>query len=198
MKRYSPFQKHLVFSAILGLFVSGSALWAAPPAKRAPAAAPSATARADEPVRSRFSRLGLGLSTISVGNASSAFSIWGDIDTKKSFQGLFAIGSTDPFQFGVGGALRFTVSGNQATGFHLGGGLNLGSIANPNAAATGSATAFYIVIQPLAGIHFSLPSLSNIQLSLDGGPSFQVVDGDFQLGIGGLSSALGLSVHYFF
>jgi hypothetical protein len=34
--------------------------------------------------------------------------------------------------------------------------------------------------------------------SLDGGPNLNITDGNVNFGMGGLSSALGLSVHYFF
>jgi len=150
-------------------------------------------------VNSGISRKGLGFATGNFGGVSSAaFSFWADLDNFNSLQALLGFAQSDPLAFGVGGIYRRTIVGSQGQGLHAGGGIELGAAPKSARAVGGSSSAFYVSFAPIVGFHFALPGLSAVQLSLDGGPQFQIADGTFNFALGGLSSAMGLSVHYFF
>jgi hypothetical protein len=140
-------------------------------------------------------RVALGFTTAGVltipGANTTALSGWFELSPSTSLQTTFGIAGTSPFQFGVGGYFRSRVSGNESAGFHVGGGLNLGSFSQ---GAVG--TDFYVVISPLAGMHFNVPSISNIFLTLDGGVNFRIIGGNFDVAVQNTSPALGLSIHY--
>jgi hypothetical protein len=137
-------------------------------------------------------RMGLGLTTLNMIGTSPAFSAWMELNPSDSVQGFVGIPSTSPFQFGVGGGYRHIISGTQATGLHVGGGLNFGTIQQR------ANEPFFFAISALAGLHFGLPNLKEIGASLDGGANFTVIDGNFNFSLTGLSPSLGLSIHYFF
>ena len=115
-----------------------------------------------------------------------------DLTELDTIQALASISTTNPFQFSVGAMYKRTVAGNQETGFHLGGAFNLG---NPS-------SVFAFNLQALAGFHFSLPGLSQIRISMDGGPAFlfanTAVASTTQFSMTSLSAALGASVIYIF
>lgn len=189
---------------LVSLMILGStSATAAPKAKKG--AASDVVSSSQSASSKGVDRLGVGLTTIStvpsVGLAS--FSGWFDLTSTSSIQAVFGIASTSPFLFGIGGFFRHTVTGGQQTGVHLGGGLSFGTVGSTVTAASilagaTSATNVFINISPLAGFHFTLPGLTNIMASVDGGPVLSIVDGSTTFGMGGLSSALGFSIHYFF
>jgi hypothetical protein len=145
----------------------------------------------------------VGLSTwggVSVGSGigGPALSAKFNVGSAGSVQALFALASSDPFQFAVGGVYRHRVLGDGDPGFHLGAGLNLGV-----AAAVGpppASSSFFLNLFPLAGFHFSLGgSLKRVTLSFDGGLNFHVTPGfQLQAGVPGdlLGGLLGASIHY--
>ena len=140
-------------------------------------------------------KCGLGFATFSfVGSTTTALSAWKNWNNKDSSQAFLAVGDTSPFSFGIGGAFRHTISGNETNGFHIGAGVNLSTYHNTNV----DNSKLYFNITPLGGFHFEIPNLSHILLSLDGGPAFNLQDGDFHFGIKSLSAAMGLAVHYMF
>ncbi len=145
-----------------------------------------------------FEKTGIGFSTLGVPGDGGSLSGWLQFSERHSLQVIAAIGSTGPvFEFETGGLYRYTLTGNQATGFHVGGGVLLGTFGTLNATG-GTESAFFIGFGPLAGIHFQIPGLNSIGLSLDGGANFLIADGELNFSIKNLTSALGLSVHYFF
>ena len=111
------------------------------------------------------------------------------------------------FGFGVGGLYKRTVLGNESAGFHIGGGLGLGTVGGLGAAANGSSTSFAMNIAALAGVHFDVPG-TQVAIHLDGGPVFSLISVSGQNGVGGttvtnfamgpLSSILGASAVYQF
>lgn len=156
--------------------------------------------------------IGIGYTTLAeTGSPSGAASIWIDLNEKQSIQGILGFGTSSPFAFSVGGFYRMSVLGSRAAGFHVGGGIDLGTAAasaasistSITAAVSGASTstsgsAFFINIRPLAGFHFQLPNLDHVAFSIDGGPTFAINDGNFQFSMGPGGSLLGLSVHYMF
>jgi hypothetical protein len=139
-------------------------------------------------------RFGAGFTTLNTGLANfPAFSGTFQFGSASSVQGLFGIdGTSGTFRFSFGGIYRHTLAGTQTTGFHVGGGLVLSTVA-----AGAATTAFRVTLAPLAGFHYQVPH-APVQLSLDGGPMLTLLDGnaDFQVGAG--SQLLGLSIHYLF
>ena len=119
------------------------------------------------------------------------------IGSAGSVQALFAIASSDPFQFSVGGIYRHRVFGDGDPGFHLGAGVNLGTAGGLGGVGGSS---FFLNIFPLAGFHFNLGgSLKRISLSFDGGLNFHITPGfQFQAGpaSGLLGGLLGAAIHY--
>lgn len=188
--------KKLTFSLFMAVVFLSASLPAQAKTKRTVAStaqAPAFQADASE------THIGLGFATYggsSIGlGASPAVSVWVDLNTQMSLQGLFAVNSTNPFTFGLGGVFRYNLHGNQTNGFHGGLGFNLGT---SQSVATPGTTAFFLNIFPVAGYHFSLGgAVSNLQVSIDGGPVFACTPA-FQFTIQPLSTLVGGSVHYFF
>lgn len=149
-------------------------------------------------------RLGVGFSTWGGGAmggapALSALILLGN--GKMSIQPLFSIQSSDPFDFAMGGAFRYTVHGGEWAGFHIGGAMTFGT-ANQAVTTTvlGVPTTtvkdeFFLNIAPLAGFHFGV--LNNIHLSFDGGLNFHVTP-NFQMQATPYSAQLGANLHYMF
>ena len=139
-------------------------------------------------------RYGLGFTTFQTGNDNLGFSALFDLTSANSIQLFFGVSGTSPFGIGFGGAFKSTVIGNQNSGIHIGAGVDIGSTGN-----------FYAAFGPLAGVHFSLPNLREIGVSLDGGAFFSITTvgnalgstTNFSFGLHPLSPALGLSIHYF-
>lgn len=140
---------------------------------------------------------GLGLQTFgNLANSSTALSAWINLVDVHSVQLVATIGSTSPFNFGVGGLYRYQMFGTRSAGFHLGSGIALGSKSYAGAKTVGSK--FFTDLSALSGFHFMIPETSNIQVNLDAAATLEIVDGDSNFMVGGLSPALGLGVHYFF
>jgi len=153
---------------------------------------PSVSSSDQSPTSTSLLRQGFGFASFSnLGGSSTALSTWLDLDSGISIQGLFAIGSTSPFEFGIGGMVRKIMHGNEETGLHLGGGLHLGT-----SSITGSSK-FYISVVPVGGFHFLFPGTKSIGFSFDGGPVFEVRNSTFNFSTVALSPLLGLSIHYF-
>lgn len=106
-------------------------------------------------------------------------------------QALLGVESTrGSFVFGLGGIYKFTVAGNARTGFHVGPGATIGTV------AVGGKSKFAFGFSGLAGGHFTL--FDRLMLSVDGGPMLAVVDGDANFALKPMGTLLGLSVHYLF
>lgn len=116
------------------------------------------------------------------------------LDPVNKIQGFFSIDDTNPFNVNFAGLFKHTVVESQNIGLHVGGGLGLGAANSPTKAGNG----FAFSLTGIAGVHFSIPSLSHLAIHLDAGPVFQSVDSTSDFHIGALSSALGLSVFYVF
>jgi hypothetical protein len=159
---------------------------------------------------SGHTRMGVGFTTGNFGDSKTALSAWFDLNDAHSIQPMFFIGGTSPFTFGAGANYRYTLSGDQKNGFHLGGGLMLG-IANKGGALASSlnaiaiaagggaadSTGFFININPMVGAHFTISGLERVMFSVEGGMSFQIIGGNFNYTVNSASDLLGLSIHYF-
>ncbi len=200
--------KRLIIPLVTVVIFSLTSLKAeARPARKS---APSTVTASDirEPAGDRgATRFGLGFATYGgppqLGGilVNPSISGWIDFSPLMSIQITAAIASSSPFQFGLGGAFRYTLHGSQADGFHVGFGFNLGTIGNGAAAiaAGGGSTTFYLQLVPMFGYHFALGgALSNLQLAFDGGPVLAVTPSPFQFEILPISMLLGASIHYFF
>ncbi|MCC7440022.1 MAG: hypothetical protein IT285_00215 [Bdellovibrionales bacterium] len=147
------------------------------------------------------SRTGLGLSAATVLVNATALSSIHLIDDKNAVQTYFAIGTSSPFGFGLGGMYKHTVAGDRKAGLHIGGGLGLGTAGSTAAAQAfgigGNSSVFYLTFGGNAGVHFSVTREDNVLISVDGGVILNIVDGNASFGIRGFSDdTLGLSVHY--
>jgi opacity protein-like surface antigen len=127
---------------------------------------------------------GLQSADLIFGTAIPALSgIW-HMDTENSLQFLAVIPNTSPFHWGVGGLFKHNLRGDNTAGLHVGGGVGLGT----------NNSAFYVSIAPVVGVHFEVAN--NIQISVDATPVLAIVDGDATFRLGGISSLLGLGIHY--
>ena len=144
-------------------------------------------------------RMGAGFSTLHVASNTlntlvstpslSALFLFGG---NHSVQATFAIdGTATTFRSSFGGFYRYTLAGGQASGFHAGGGIALGTVQG----ATG--TAFAIEFGPMMGFHYQVPH-APVQFSLDGGPALAIIDGAANFQVGTRSPLLGVSAHYLF
>lgn len=141
------------------------------------------------------SRFGFGFATYGTGgavpSASTALSFWIDFNTRHSLQPFVGVTGSDPFTFGIGAIYRATLAGGQASGFHVGGGFNLGTMSG----GAGS-TPFFMNIITVAGFHFNAGS--NVAFSFDGGPVFHVTPSPFVFSMLPTSAMGGASIHYMF
>lgn len=197
------------FSSSLSLGLVALAIipqtFAAEKAKRVYSEAPiiihrSSEVRADSPSTSA-NRFGLGFATGAIGGTATntALSGWIDFGEKFSIQPVAAIGTTrQTFQFGAGAFFRATMHGNQNNGFHVGGGLTLGTLRLADKTTGVIGSEFYTTINGLVGFHFILPHTEHIGMSFDGGPALEIVNGDSNFSLQALSSFLGWSIYYFF
>ncbi len=111
------------------------------------------------------------------------------MNDRAGLQFYFGIPTINPFLVGGGAKFSYTVSGNAYKGLHVGGGLGLGAAGN---AATRS---FFINIVPTIGLHFEL--VENVMVNLDSSLAFRLLTSGastFDLGLGGNSGSLGISV----
>jgi hypothetical protein len=127
--------------------------------------------------------------------------VWLDLPGKNSVQFLAGIQSSSPFTFGVGAVYRYDIIGDHSVGAHLGFGFNLGTtggtVNNNGLGVETTSSTFFLNIFPVAGFHFDLGGvLSNIRISLDGGPLFAVTP-NFQFALGPNSYILGAAINYF-
>jgi hypothetical protein len=135
-------------------------------------------------------RFGFGFS--SIGSTTPGMSGLLNLNSKNALQFIFGINGTSPFTFNTGAYYRFTLTGDDSTGFHLGGGFSLGL-----AAAFAGGTAFFANLQPLCGFHYRIPH-APVVMSLDGGPTIQISGSSANFGLGAFSQLFGLSAHYLF
>lgn len=152
-------------------------------------------------------RYGLGFaSAYNLTASSTALTGWIGLTPKFGIQPLLSIGSTSPFNFSVGGIGKYTIAQRGAGGFHLGGGLSVGSIhkgASTNSGSlfgnsgTASKSGFNMGLAALAGVHYELPNTSLV-LHFDGGANFGLADGDTDFNLGTVGSLLGASIIYLF
>jgi hypothetical protein len=139
-----------------------------------------------------YAATGIGGGTAGVLGTSAVTGLF-NLSSGDMIQVLFAVPSTvGDLSLGVGGVYKHSISEHQGAGFHLGGGLALGTIAGD----------FAISMAAIAGLRFSVPGTSAIQIHLDGGPSFSLIstspNSQSSFAISALSTALGLSVFYIF
>ncbi|MGZ3719846.1 MAG: hypothetical protein ACXWR1_16015 [Bdellovibrionota bacterium] len=88
------------------------------------------------------------------------------------------------FDFGAGGAYKFTVAGNRLTGFHVGPGFTVGTVNGQ----------FGFAIFGAAGGHFTIAD--HLLISVDGGPMVTHTKDNTNFRLRGLGNYLGLTVAY--
>lgn len=115
------------------------------------------------------------------------------IGDSGAVQAYFALYDSDPNTYGIGAIYKHTISGNQSNGFHVGGGLGLGTWMQDKS---------YMHIIGNAGMHFSLKK--QIHVHIDGGLT---IKSDEQAGnttkdsgmvMAGFSDHIGLAIMYVF
>lgn len=194
------------FALVVGLGLAISQAQAAPRSKKT-AVAPATTA--EKPVSTSqaaparagmpaFDRFGVGFATLRslTGGSGGApvlidfqgVSTWVEFSSIHSAQLALSIPSTGPFAMAGTLAYRLNLHGTNSNGFHAGLGTTMG----------GYGGAFYINIHPMLGFQFTPANLNNILLSFDGGPNFQIADGNFNFNFNALSAQLGFAIHYLF
>lgn len=142
---------------------------------------------------------GIGMASFSsLGNVTGAafpgLSLAIDTSNSGMIQAMVGITTVTPFAFGFGAEYKHLVSGTKAGGFHLGGGLALGTT-GPAGVAN-----FFMNFNALAGLQFVLPNVNNIQFDFDMGfqAGFNAATATAVLALGGMSAVYGMSIHYFF
>jgi hypothetical protein len=90
------------------------------------------------------------------------------------------------FDFAVGGAYKFTVAGTRATGFHIGPGFTVGTVANDFAFAFFGA----------AGGHYTFAE--HLLFSVDAGPMVTHTANNTNFRLRGFGPVLGLTIAYVF
>jgi len=145
-------------------------------------------------------RVGLGFSTVQNSLPGSTAALTGifDFDRSNMLQAFFSIPSTSPFNIAGVVLYKRTIAESRGAGFHLGGGFGLASVNDGGVAGAN----FAMNVAAVAGFHFELPGVPHVNVHLDGGPSFNLINTspstytNFQ--VGALSPALGASVMYIF
>lgn len=137
-------------------------------------------------------RWGLGVSTATaVTFTNTAFSAIHEFSPSSALHLFLAIERTSPaFVFGTGALYKYNIAGDNRGGFHIGGGLGLGTI------LAGATNVFGISIGGVAGPHFTVPGVDRLLISADAGVGVSIIDGSANFALGGLSTVLGLSIHY--
>jgi hypothetical protein len=123
------------------------------------------------------------------------------VDAIQFLAGINNAGTSRGFGFGVGGIYKRTLFGGENGGFHLGGGLGLGTFAT-NASVIDGATStdFAMNIPLIAGVHFKVPN-TGIAFHFDGGTVFGLITATrtaVSFTMGQLSALMGASVAYEF
>jgi len=88
--------------------------------------------------------------------------------------------------FGAGGVYKFTVAGTRNTGFHVGPGFTMGTVAD----------AFAFAIFGAAGGHFTIAD--HYFISVDAGPMVTHTENNTNFRIRGLGQYLGMTIAYIF
>ncbi|MDZ4661850.1 MAG: hypothetical protein SGJ18_09565 [Pseudomonadota bacterium] len=116
------------------------------------------------------------------------------IGDNGAIQAYFALYDSDPNTYGIGAIYKYTISGNQSSGFHVGGGLGLG---------TWSKDKSYMHIIGDAGIHFSIKK--HVLVHIDGGlliksdeQAANNAPKDSGMVLAGFSEHIGLAIMYMF
>jgi len=159
---------------------------------RSTAAAPAAPSRQQANVR-----FGFGVSTLHntspTGFSTSLTGIL-EINDLNMIQFTLNFPSVSPFQMGFGGYFKRTLSGNENTGFHLGGGLTM------NVVNAGLGSTFGLGIPVIVGLHTTIAD--HVAFHFDAGPAvaltFPAGGTTFDLAAGAMSALLGASVVYMF
>ncbi len=143
---------------------------------------------------------GLGVATFLPGAlipGTGALTGWIGITPEFGIEPLVDISGTNSFQFAVGALAKYTVVNVGAAGFHIGGGLTLGSV-NSLKPTTLNAHDFLFGLTGLMGVHFTIPGTSNIVAAFDGGPMLNITGGTANFILEPLSVLAGFSVMYLF
>lgn len=162
-------------------------------------------------------RISLGMTTYTGYPGSSGTGLSGlfEFDGGNSIQAFLGMGFSSGFSVGAGGIFRHDIKASGDSGFHVGGGLTLGlstggttaaaaSLAAAAAAALGggaatvSSVAFGLQALGVGGFHVAVPGTSgNLVAHFDAalGLGF-TIPAAFYYNFGGLSPALGMSLHY--
>jgi hypothetical protein len=169
--------------------------------------ASAAPASTSETYYSSHSDIHYGLGFASAYNltaSDTALTGWIGLSPKFGIQPLVSIGSTSPFNFSIGALGKYTVAQHGAGGFHLGGGLSVGSIHKGTTGGgilfgnSGSMkSGFNMGLSALAGLHYEIQN-TNIMLHFDGGANFGLADGDTDFNLATVGGLLGASIIYMF
>lgn len=155
------------------------------------------------PYESRAGSFGVGLSTINPGLYSfptfgAATSITGllALTAVDLIQAIISLPQTSPFNLAAMAMYKRIFIEAQNVGIHLGAGAGLGS------SNDGFGAAFAMNYSLIAGIHFRLPGIPQLEAHLDGGASYSFTNTSpsttINFALSALSPALGLSVFYLF
>lgn len=116
------------------------------------------------------------------------------VGDKGAVQIFFALYDSDPNTYGLAGIYKYTLSGNQSSGFHVGGGLGIGSWMEDRS---------YMHIIGDAGFHFTLKK--QVVLHIDGGLLIKSDEApaatapkDSGMVLAGFSEHLGIALMYIF
>lgn len=144
--------------------------------------------------------------TFGVGYASNAAALYSDrpgitgifaIGNDGAIQAFFAMYDSDPNTYGMGAIYKHNIGGSRTSGFHVGGGLGLGTFAE----VAGQKKSYFHIIGN-AGIHFAIKK--QIIIHIDGGLIMKSNDQtgstekDSGMVIAGFSDLLGISLIYMF
>jgi hypothetical protein len=138
------------------------------------------------------SSIAVGISTLQNNSLTALFSL----SPVDSLQFFFSIPSTYPsFSVGALGVYKRSLVEHGSSGLHVGAGFGVGSVTSTVSGV--NLSSFGLSILGLAGVHFEIPGVSHLKIHFDAGPAFawNSASGS-NLSVGGLSSALGLSLLY--
>lgn len=132
-------------------------------------------------------KFGVGVATSSLLTVSSpSLSTWHRLGHDSVVQSYFNVSGTSPgLSLSAGGAYKLMVHQFRNTNLYLGGGAGLGLVVDD----------LYFSLAALGGFQFTIPSVSNLLISVDAGPAIQVIDGTANLIISA-PGVIGLSLHY--
>lgn len=104
----------------------------------------------------------------------------------QALQFNLGLTTSGAFSFTGGAIYKHTIASSQNAGFHVGGGLTIGTLQS----------SFALSVAGVAGLHFRLADAPHVMFSFDGGPTFTVVGGASNFNLTALSGLLGASVIY--